>query len=188
MRKHFLLLFLMALLPLAGWADTDISKLNFTIAHDSYVYDGNPVDVDEKLYVTNVENPISDSNYTLYFKKGSEAETTDAPTNVGTYQVQARANANTGYTGSTTWVTFDITKANIDPTDVTAPTAKDALEYDGTDKVLINTGSVDEAYGELYYKVGVNGTWTKVVANIKAQNAGEYSVYYYVKGSDNYND
>ena len=64
----------------------------------------------------------------------------------------------------------------------TAPTAKTPT-YNGQAQALINPGTVTG--GTMWYKVN-DGEYSTDIP--KATNAGEYTVYYMVKGSDGYND
>ena len=66
-------------------------------------------------------------------------------------------------------VTVKVTAAEITP-----PTAKEDLVYNGTDLVLTTTGAAGE--GSLQYRLGKDGEWTDTVP--AAKDAGTYSVYY----------
>lgn len=59
----------------------------------------------------------------------------------------------------------------------TAPTAN-SLTYNGTAQELVSAGTV--ASGTVCYKLGESGTWGTAIP--KATAAGDYTVYYYVKG------
>lgn len=67
---------------------------------------------------------------------------------------------------------------------VTAPTALTDLEYTGNAQTLISAGSTTG--GTIQYKLGADGTYGTELPT--AVNAGEYTVYYKVVGSDNYKD
>ena len=63
------------------------------------------------------------------------------------------------------------------------PTAKPGLTYNGTEQVLINPGSTDD--GTMQYKLG-GGRYHPTLPT--ATNAGDYTVYYMVKGDHDHND
>ena len=64
---------------------------------------------------------------------------------------------------------------------VTAPTAKSGLIYTGSAQELVNAGS--STGGTMQYKVN-EGEWSDAVPS--ATNAGTYTVYYRVQGSETY--
>ena len=108
---------------------------------------------------------VSDSPFTVY------------------YQITA-----SGYSTKTGSATVVIDKA--DPL-LTAPTARTGLTYDGSELVLVNKGYAEG--GTLCYAVVDKGkaqpdesAFTETLP--KAVNAGDYDVWYMVKGGDNYND
>ena len=91
MRKHFLILMLLTLLPMATWA-IDISGYHVTIQKNSFVY-GQDIEaigtgLDFKVYATNVVDPVSPTQYTVRYYQGSTLLTAK-PKNVGTYTVKA---------------------------------------------------------------------------------------------------
>ena len=197
MRKHFLILMLLTLLPLAGWADAiQLSDMNFTIKYNTYEYSGAAVDVKAKVYVDNVEEPIAASNYVLkYNKVGESVQFTSAPIAVGDYEVQAvvsEAGVAAGYAGATVKVAFNITKATINSTTITAPTAKAGLVYNGTAKTLIDSdhpGSCTAVGTTIKYSLTYNENGVGYTETLpQATNAGTHKVYYMVAGNDNYND
>ena len=65
----------------------------------------------------------------------------------------------------------------------TAPTAKD-LTYTGQAQALVTTGSATG--GTMMYRLGGEGDYSTAIPT--GINAGEYSVWYYVKGDANYGD
>lgn len=77
-----------------------------------------------------------------------------------------------------------------DPT-VTAPVAKSNLTYDGKDKLLVDKGSVNG--GTMYYAVtDIEGEEpaddSYSVSQPTGKNAGDYYVWYKVKGDEDHND
>ena len=65
----------------------------------------------------------------------------------------------------------------------TAPTAKSGLEYDGTEQELVNAGTATN--GTMQYSLD-NSSWSDAIP--KGKNAGEYTVYYMVKGDSSHSD
>ena len=65
----------------------------------------------------------------------------------------------------------------------TNPTAKNLI-YNGQEQELINKGTSSE--GTLMYSLEENGTYSENVPKAKA--AGDYTVWYYVKGDESHND
>ncbi|MCR5671883.1 MAG: Ig-like domain-containing protein [Butyrivibrio sp.] len=93
-----------------------------------------------------------------------------------------------GYAAKTGSATVMINKA--DPT-LTAPTAREGLTYNGSDQVLVNKGYTD--FGTICYAMTAKGEEQPQVSAFtetlpKATNAGDYDVWYMVKGDKNHND
>lgn len=65
----------------------------------------------------------------------------------------------------------------------TAPTAKSSLEYDGTKQELVDAGTATN--GTMQYSLD-NSTWGDAIP--KGKNAGDYTVYYMVKGDSSHSD
>jgi len=104
-------------------------------------------------------------------------------TDVDDYEVVIALNSNYKWAsdgdGNVTW---SITK--VASTWSSAPTAKENLIYTNEAKLLVNAGTANG--GTMQYKLGENGEW---IADIPAAtNAGEYTVYYKVKGDSNHSD
>lgn len=113
------------------------------------------------------------------------------------YDVQYSNNTNAGtatititgkgdYTGTATG-TFSIAKAN--PTNITAPTAKSSLTYNGSSKALVNAGSATG--GTMYYLATTTNTKPGSTSGFSTSiptgtNAGTYYIWYYVKGDSNH--
>ena len=101
---------------------------------------------------------------------------------VGTYAIsQGTLSCGSNYTvASFTGATFTITKAA--PT-VTAPKSK-TLNYTGSAQTLATAGSATG--GTIYYSLSATGSWSTALP--KGTTAGDYTIYYYVKGDDNHTD
>ena len=202
MRKHFLLLFLMAVLPLAGWAQAavDISEgWSITLTPATAKYTG------------------GDLTPTVTLTKGEETLTSDK-FNVQWSSNEIKTVSGTGYTVT---VTNDMTHTYgnlVTPTKVfwilkatatqkTAGALQDEdnttdgnqVPYTGDPIVLVKTAPVvvlnkDEA-GET--NVTADAVGGKILYSLNQQNwsedypsatkVGEYHVYYKVVGNDNYN-
>lgn len=61
---------------------------------------------------------------------------------------------------------------------------KTDLVYDGTEKELVTLEELKN--GTIQYRVGTEGAWGSEIP--KAKNAGDYTVYYWVKGDDMYDN
>nr|MCR5720500.1 DUF4214 domain-containing protein [Lachnospiraceae bacterium] len=67
-----------------------------------------------------------------------------------------------------------------------APTAEN-LKYNGLDQPLIKAGKITDCEGAYFeYKLGLSGTYSKKIP--EAKDEGEYTVYYRIKGGNDYND
>ena len=75
-----------------------------------------------------------------------------------------------------------MTKAAAEVT--TAPTAKTDLVYNGAAQTLVTAGRATG--GTMVYSLSENGTYTEAIP--EGTNAGNYTVWYKVKGDDNHSD
>ncbi len=108
----------------------------------------------------------------IYF--AGETQLDEAPTNAGNYTAKFTAFDATAETY--------FTIAKCDPT-FTAPTPNTPLTYNGAEQELISEGVVDMG-GEMQYSLnGVNFS-SELPCGI---NAGEYTIYFKVEESENYN-
>ena len=114
MRKHFLLLFLMALLPLAGWADpVDITGYKIDLDASEATYTSSNVLPTVTLKKSGA-TPIAATAVNVVWKNSSN-ETVTTAVNVDTYTVTvtAKEGSSTG-TLTTNTATFKVKKANLD--------------------------------------------------------------------------
>ena len=120
---------------------------------------------------------------TVEYKLGDGEWTTDIPaaTDAGEYTVVYRAVAAANYNAVDTEQQLIVTIAKADA-QVTAPTAKTGLTYNGESQALIVAGSALGATIE--YKLG-DGEWTTGIPT--ATDAGEYTVVYRAVADANYN-
>ena len=120
---------------------------------------------------------------TIEYKLGDGEWTTDIPTatDAGEYMViyKAVADANYNVVDGENKLSITIAKADAQ---VTAPTAKTGLTYNGESQALIVAGSAIGATIE--YKLG-DGEWTTDIP--AATDAGEYTVVYRAVADANYN-
>ena len=109
----------------------------------------------------------------------------DLPCNtIGKYSVYFTATKD-GYTVQSSEKTLTVTKAAIPASAITAPAAN-ALTYNGSEQALATAGSVDAKYGEMQYRLGTSGSFSTAIPT--ATDAGTYTVYYKVAGSEGYED
>ena len=120
---------------------------------------------------------------TIEYKLGDGEWTTDIPTatDAGEYTVIYRAVAAANYNVVDTEQQLTVTIAKADA-QVTAPTAKTGLTYNGESQALVVAGSAIGATIE--YKLG-DGEWTTDIPT--ATDAGEYTVIYKAVAAANYN-
>ena len=120
---------------------------------------------------------------TIEYKLGDGEWTTDIPTatDAGEYTVIYRAVAAANYNVVDTEQQLTVTIAKADA-QVTAPTAKTGLTYNGESQALVVGGSAIGATIE--YKLG-DGEWTTDIPT--ATGAGEYTVVYRGVADANYN-
>ena len=120
---------------------------------------------------------------TIEYKLGDGEWTTDIPTatDAGEYMVVYKAVADANYNVVDTEQQLTVTIAKADA-QVTAPTAKTGLTYNGESQALIVAGSAIGATIE--YKLG-DGEWTTDIPT--ATDAGEYTVVYRAVADANYN-
>ena len=99
----------------------------------------------------------------------------EAPTDAGTYT------ANITVEKSTVSVQYTIAKTDI--SDAVLPEVS-VLTYNGAEQALLNAGTTSQ--GVVMYSLAENGTYSIKVPTGK--NAGNYTVWYYLKGDSNHND
>ena len=133
-------------------------------------------------YGETAKTPVATAKFgTPSFTYGTSADgdfVDIVPANAGTYIVKASVAATDNYDAAEQTTTFVIAKAAAQ---VTAPTAKTDLTYNGEAQTLVNAGSADGA--TMAYKLD-GGEYTSELPI--ATNAGEYKVYYKFTAEDNY--
>ena len=135
-------------------------------------------DIDDQTYIGSAIEPAVVITYkgTALVKDVDYEVTYSGNTIVGTATITITGKGN--YAGKTSKI-FTIVKAT--PT-VTAPIAVADLEYKGSAQELVTTGDTD--FGTLLYSLD-DENYSEGIPT--AMNAGTYTVYYKVEGSDNWN-
>lgn len=161
-----------------------------TTTDKTYEFVINPKELDD-TFISSFDD--SDKTYTSEEIKPSVAlawDTTDLVQDTD-YTIDYTNNINVGqatititgegnYSGELT-LTFDIVKAN--PT-YTAPTPKENLRENGDDLELITPGTTNA--GTFKYSLTEVGVYEETIPTKKL--AGNYRVYYFIQGDENYND
>ena len=181
MRKHFLLLFLMALLPLAGWAESvTVTLYDFTVPY------GTALSVNtlpgDAVKVEAATATWSDIKEFLTF---SSPECTAAEGHVGTYSYTLTKAATTGsYTIYLSSNNAKVTIAQATNAITTAPAVIGAhATWTGNDINLLSTEGVAK-FGTVEYSIDGGTNWAAGMP--KAKDAGTYAVQAKVVGNDNY--
>ena len=138
---------------------------------------------------TSTTNGTTNVSYTYFTDSNCTIKTTSAnsgaestggiPKNAGNYWVQATFAETARYKAVIAKAGFAIKKATVS---FTAPTPKTGLTYTGGRQELINAGRVDSAIGKMQYSLSETGTYSETIP--KKENAGSYSVYYKVAGTN----
>ena len=144
--------------------------------------------------LTNPLTKTGDGTITSYLSSNTGVATIDTSGKVtiktaGTTTITATVTDGTNYTYSTKKATYTLIVNKIaNPVKVSAVTG---IIY-GEEKSMVSTTGVQ---GTIYYSVGTALTESNylsagsvTVPTSKGRNAGDYNVYYFVKGNDNYKD
>ena len=146
-----------------------VNKENVTISglndNEEFTYDGTPKKPSGTIKVDGDKVPVGELEvkYT-----GTGSDSTEAPTNAGTYTVTYKVkDGNPKYVGSVTY-TFTIKKAQLEKVTL----VENTFEYTG-DEIVSDGSNFDSN------KMNVSG-------DIKATNVGNYSITVSLKDKDNY--
>ena len=184
MRKHFLILMLMALLPLVGWAQTNISTYHIVLSAEVATYDG----TNKMPTVTLVDGAStieSDEFVAKWYDGETEVTQLIAARPVTGYTVVVEADGT--HTFSELPVNskkFYIVKGT--PTQTEAGVLYNHA-YDGAEHALVTTPPVvtlGQAFVEYSLTPSVENSWSTAIP--KATKVGDYDVYYRVPATDNY--
>ena len=148
---------------------------------ESATYTGNPIVPTFTLKESEDAEAslVSGTDYTVSYKQGETAVAATDLINVATYTVVISGN---GSYGGTKEIPFNITQAENSLT--TTPAAVTGLTYTGEAKDLITAGVAK--FGDVLYKLGADGTYSKTIPTATDANTTGYTVYYKVEGTDNY--
>ena len=148
---------------------------------ESATYTGNPIVPTFTLKESEDSEAslVSGTDYTVSYKQGETAVAATDLINVATYTVVISGN---GSYGGTKEIPFNITQAENSLT--TTPAAVTELTYTGEAKDLITAGVAK--FGDVLYKLGADGTYSKTIPTAIDANTTGYTVYYKVEGTDNY--
>ena len=183
MRKHFLILMLMALLPMAGWAaDGDITA---PTAKTGLKYTG----ADQELITAATVEGVGYQAYYAVVNAGATAPTwTTGEGNVFSNLIPVKKNAGsydvyyvawkTGVADPTVAAKVTVTIAQADGAVTTAPTAKD-VTYNGLAQALVEAGA---GTGTMLYSTD-NSTWSAVIPTGTEATTTDFKVYYKVSAS-----
>ena len=193
MKKNFLLLLLLTLLPLAGWAatePTDLSKgwsIQLSKLLDTYTGDNLLSDVTVSL--VHNEKPAITSGFNVVWKNENGEVVTEA-VNVGWYEATVTSDMTNTYGDlANPTMKFWVLKANAAIT--TAPALAPTKTYDGEDYTLVtNVAAAAASFGTIEYvesetTPAANAAWS--TASPVASAAGVHHVWYRVVGTDNFN-
>ena len=160
-------------------------KLTFSLETTSYIYDGA---AKEPLPIVKYgETTLTkDVNYTVEYANNTDATTDDVKAKA---IIKSIPNGNFSIDKE---LLFTINKADMDLTFIkTPPSVEDAenLIYNGNELPLIKAGVLEETAPdalELLYSQYKDKDFSTIIP--KGTNAGSYTVYYRVKGNNNYKD
>ena len=193
MRKHFLLLFLMALLPLAGWAATTVTLYDFTVPYGTALtVDNLP---DDAWLVTGDLTKDQVKAY-LTFARVDDGSATWDSNNVGVYSWTLTKAADTG--GNTIYLSSNNAKLTIAKADnavTNTPTVSAGGDYNAAGYDLVATVPTVK-FGTVKYNVTNSAVvpaadaagWTTTAPHVA--KPGTYYVYIMVDADDvngNYN-
>lgn len=138
-------------------------------------------------------DPGVTSHGTFYYRVGTSGTWTNSVSSVtGTnaldynvyYYIVGDSNHNDAGSASSPLGPVAVTIQKAEPT-YTAPVGK-TVSYTGASQQIANAGTA--THGTLYYRLGTSGSWVTAISSMVGTNAGDYNVYYYVKGDTNYSD
>ena len=166
MRKHFLLLFLMALLPLASWAAAAVVDVT-GLTLKARTYNGQPQALIEGTYNFPAGYDTSEGGILFAATEGA-APTTDEgasseypkATNAGLYYVYYRVKADGVYTDGD-WIQIGTTGVRINKAtpQMTAPVGYSNLRYTEGPQALIKTAGFTD-FGVMKYSLNQTDWYT----------------------------
>ena len=138
------------------------------------------------FYGKEANKPVAAAKFgtpSFTYSTAEDGEYTAAvPTAAGKYFVKAAVEGTNDYSGAEKVVSFEIKKAK--PAYTALPEAVENLKYDGSAHMLVAAGAT--ADGTVEYRLGEDGEWSENIPT--ATNAGNYEVWYRIKGDDAHAD
>ena len=205
MKRNFLILMLLSLLPLAGWAaDGDITEPTPKTGESALTYSSSA----QELLAT--PGSVAGTGYELRYAVVTDATATPdwddfstaAPkgTAAGDYYVffASYNTATQEHSAIGPKISVNIAKATLTNSNYDAPVGATSLTYKGKNQSqqLIATAAKwktdgeghDIVLGTFQYKLGAEGTWTEDATTITAINANTtgYEVFYRIVGDANH--
>ena len=150
------------------------NEIEITLSQNTFTYTGSEIKPDVTVKFGNTEF-TRDKDYTVSYSNNKAVGTEENPPTV---TIKDKDGGNYIVSGSKT---FEIKRAASSLTK--KPTAK-TVTYDGTDQALINAG--ETSTGTLQYRLSEDEEFSEMIPTRK--NAGDYTVYYRVKGDTNHSD
>ena len=183
MKRNFLLLLLLTLLPVVAWGQSAATGLKYTGSPQNLITGGGTS--------TNWYYAVVPGTSTTRPNFSSASNTYPQGTNAGQYQVWYYHNSGGGMT-STKWNGATRIPVTIDKATpvLTAPTFASGLAYDGTDQALVTVDGSTTLTGIPYnavFQYSLDGsTWSATAPTGK--DAGTYTVYYRATSPSNSNN
>ena len=195
MRKHFLILMLMALLPMVGWAADSPAPAGFIDLTDGWAirlseaakaYTGNPATSGPTIVL---EKSLGGGDYYVLSEGFTVTWSPNAPLDVvsGGYTVTITADdARTYGELHEKTAKFHVMKAQSEV--IGAPAVKqDNWTYNLTAPVAkpVLTTPVSVSFGTVQYSIDNKVTWSTTIPTV--QEVGVYTIWYKVEGTSNFN-
>ena len=196
MRKHFLILMLMALLPLAGWAVEDPTE--YTGEYPVDLSDGWAIELvpPTATYTGEVQTPvvrlrkgnvfIPSTKFTVTWGEGNRKDVS----NVGYTVTVTNDMTNTIKTLSTPTAEFWILKANNTVSAAPTMASPATVNYSGSEFTFVATKGT-ATFGNVEFIVSADEPAANAAGwstdSPKATNPGTYKVWYRAPGTSNYN-
>ena len=193
MKKHFLLLLLSTLLPLAGWAQTDLSDgWSIDISPATATYTGNNITpVVTLVHATNPASPLSADNFTVTWDKSPIKNVDGEGYTVTVTNDMTHTFGDLAVPTKKFWVLKANSAISTMPTLIDDQVYDPEKEYTLVSNIGTGTGKAKATFGTIEYiesadEPAANAAgWS--TASPKASDAGDHKVWYRVVGTDNYN-
>ena len=180
MRKNFLLLLLLTLLPLAGWAQTNLAD-GWSIQLKELLATYNGKNQLPTVKLVHATEPEITSGFNVVWKNENGVVVTEA-VNVGWYEATVTSDMTHTY-GELKNPTMKFWILKTTPV-ISGGVLMTETAWDGKEHVLLTTKPTTN-FGSIEYSID-NKTWSADVP--KAKKVGSYTVYARVQESDNWNE